>query len=220
MYALEFETRGTHNHCYIRFWKDEKLVRVYLAQYKLTPDPVPGFINLMSRLLSALSSKPRLVSASGCRSDLFECLDRVKYFSQGVQCPLRINVRSFSVILRQADGTVFGAIDFLSQLKYLIVFLGGCQDQPWAIKSPEFSSVSPFHFERKNWVWALQVYILIILSGCYFLQFGVEFHSSHLLRTSCPLEIYPGLHHQGCSFTSNARSTTQGKGPYLYNVWI
>ena len=154
------------------------MVRVYLAQYKLTPDPVPGFINLMSRLLSALSPKPRLVSASGCGSDLFECLDRIKYFSQGVQCPFRFNVRSFPVILRQADGTVFGAIDFLSQLKYLIVFLGGCQDQPWAIKSPELSSVSPFHLGRKNWVWALLVYILIILSGCYFLQFGVEFQSS------------------------------------------
>ena len=215
MYALEFETRGTHNHCYIRFWKDEKLVHVYLAQYKLTP----GFINLMSRRLSALSSKPRLVSASGCRSDLFECLDRVKYFSQGVQCPFRFNVHSFPVILRQAVGTVFSC-HRLSLLKYLIVFLGGCQDQPWAIKSPELSSVSPFHFKRMNWVWVLQVYIRIILSGCHFLQFGVEFHSSHLFRTSCPLEIYPGLHHQGCSLSSNARSTTQGKGPYLYNVCI
>ena len=136
----------------VRFWRDDSLVeRVELHRHHQA-ESYPGcYLTAISCLLSFVSSKPNLVSISGCSSMIFKTLETCGLFNHGIQYPFRFEVFSLPELMHPEalqTGYFFGRIDFFSQLKFLVVFLRGGLSQPWALKSPELCKV--IHFLDHN----------------------------------------------------------------------
>ena len=140
-YSLEFELVGLYCEVSIRFWKGDKLTTVRLMRYRLASEHAAGMLTAVARILSFLSVQPQLVSVSGCPSELILILEQSKLLTKGIQYLFRFDAFSLPKIMHQRWGSVFGAINFFSQLRFLVTFLDGCQDQVWATQSPELSKV-------------------------------------------------------------------------------
>ena len=75
------------------------------------------------------------------RSHLNIPSERSTSFTQGIQYTFWLGIFSLQTLMKQRGG-VFGRIDILEQLKYLVVFRNGCEDQPWTVQTPSPSKVS------------------------------------------------------------------------------
>ena len=94
MYSIEFITHGLFLCMSVWFWKCDSLVRVELHWHHQS-DSHPGcYLTAISCLLSFLSSKPNLVSISGCSSMIFRALETRGLFNLGIQYPFRFEVFS------------------------------------------------------------------------------------------------------------------------------
>ena len=149
-YSLEFETQGTFSFISIRFWKGDSLTVVRLLRYRTASEPAAGLLLALSRLLSVLSAQPQIVSVSGCPAELIPLLERSCFFQKGIEYPFRFDALSLPTKMHERWGSVFGAISFFSQLKFLIPFLDGCSGQPWVARMPEFVKVRVLFF--RLWV--------------------------------------------------------------------
>ena len=146
MYSIEFTTAGVYRCMSIRFWRGDSLVRVELHRH-LQSDAYPDcYLSAISCLLSCVSSKPNLVSISGCSSMVFQAFESSKLYEHGIQYPFRFEAFSLPDLMHPnalQTTHVFGRIDMFSQLKYLVVFLRGSPSQPWAPQCPELCKVGP-----------------------------------------------------------------------------
>ena len=147
MYPIEFTTEGIYRCMSVRFWRDDSLVRVDLHRHNQA-DPYPGcYLTAISCLLSVVSSKPNLVSVSGCSSVVFRALETCGLFNRGIQYLFRFEVFSLPELMHPTalqTGYIFGRIDIFSQLKFLVVYLRGGLSQSWALQSPELCKVIYF----------------------------------------------------------------------------
>ena len=147
MYSIEFTTEGVHRYMSVRFWWDDSLVRISLHRHNQT-DPYPDcYLAAISSLLSFVSTKPDLVSISGCSSMIFKTLETCGLFNHGIQYPFRFEIFSLPELMHPdalQTSYIFGRIDIFSQLKFLVVFLRGGVSQTWALKSPELCKVIYF----------------------------------------------------------------------------
>ena len=90
-YSLEFETIGRTRMMSIRFWKDDSLVRVQLYRCPLAQGIPASYFAGASRFLSVTSSKPKLVSVSGCSASVVQAIDDSEEFLYNVQYPFRFD---------------------------------------------------------------------------------------------------------------------------------
>ena len=142
LYSLQFETVGRTRVMTVRFWKGDALVRVRLYCCPLAQGVPGSYFARASRLLSVISSKPKLVSVSGCSASVIQSFDDCEEFLYGVQYPFRFDAFSLPAIMHQFDANVFGIVDIFSQLQRLIVTLSGVLSHPWTTETPELTKVS------------------------------------------------------------------------------
>ena len=135
-YSFEYEKKGIYGLVYVRYWKSTSLVRVYMCRYKLTSEASSGILNSISRVISVLSSKFKVVCVSGCTVETVQTLDRCTLYQQGVQYPFRFSSMSLPQLMHQTGGSV----DIFSQVKFPLGFLKGCQELPWIGSMPTLVS--------------------------------------------------------------------------------
>ena len=140
-FALEFETSGRFKHCYLRFWREDALVKVFLCRFGLQSPALAGEMGALSRLLSAVSPKPQLVASSGCGADFIQVADDSGVFSHTVQSPFRFESVDLEAVMHKDSYSVFKRIDFFSVLRGLLVSLGGSLTESWTLATPELSKV-------------------------------------------------------------------------------
>ena len=133
--------RGTYSFVSIRFWKGKSLNVVRLLRYRTASEPAAGFLLVLSRLLSVLSTQPQIVSVSGCPSELIPLPERSCFFQKRIEYPFRLDALSLPEMMHERRGSVFGTISFFSQLMFLVALLDGCCGQPWAALMPEFVNI-------------------------------------------------------------------------------
>ena len=63
---------------------------------------------------------------------------------KGIEYPFRFDALSLPTLMHRQEESLFGRIEFYTQLKNLVAFLSGCQNQPWIICTPELSNVMTF----------------------------------------------------------------------------
>ena len=128
MYSIEFTTAGIYRYMSVRFWRGDSLVRVGLHKHLQTDEYPECYLSVISCLLSCVSSKPNLVSISGCSSMVFQALESSDLYNYGIQYPFRFQAFSVPDFMHPnplQTSHVFGHIDMFSQLKYLVFFLRG-----------------------------------------------------------------------------------------------
>ena len=147
-FALEFETFGRFKYVYLRFWRDDCLVKSFLCRFGVTSPPLAGEMGALSRLLSSVSTKPQLVAVSGCPVDFIQVVDESNIFAHTLQSPFRFDSVDLQAIMHRDSYSVFKRIDFFSVLQGLIVSLGGSLSLPWTLQCPELSKVISYLYSE------------------------------------------------------------------------
>ena len=142
LYSLEFEDGVPFTIVYVRFWKDDHLVRLRLCRFGTANKFPSGHLGVIARLLAAFSPRPDIVSCSGCPAEVVQILDKSDFADKCPQYPFRFDEHAFQTLIhKSSQGGVFGPVDFYSTLQYLIVYLGGAQQQSWLVEAPALVKV-------------------------------------------------------------------------------
>ena len=167
-HSIEFEPQGIKEIASLRYWKLGFLVKLQLFQYSLAADPDRSQLLVVARLLSLLSTARQIVCMSGCTASVLRAVEESSLLKTSIEYPFRYQVTSLHKLMHKREGSVFGRIDFYSQLKHLMAYLTHSLDEPWMVKAPELSKV-----------------------GFYVLGFKVEFleHFYHVRLFCRPLAI-------------------------------
>ena len=140
-YSIEFEERGQFCFMSVRFWKEDTLCRVTINRFARTVPHPTGFVGTLSRLMSAISPQPGLVSVSGCPTEVFHAFDEDSYFKKGILCSFRFDELDLPRVMHRQNFSVFGRVDFFSVLNHLISALRGSLYQSWTLEAPELVKV-------------------------------------------------------------------------------
>ena len=140
-YSLEFERGALFTQMYVRYWKEDRLIRILLCRFAGGVEYPKGHLGSIARAMSAFSSRPDIVSCTGCPLSLLELLAKSSFCDKGIMRPLRTDSVQLSSLLPHPASCVFGNIPFQSVLQYLVVFLGGARQQPWILESPNLLKV-------------------------------------------------------------------------------
>ena len=141
LYSLEVEPQGGKEITSLRYWKSGFLVKLQLFQYSLASDPDHNQLLVVARLLSLLSTAPQIVCMCGCTASVLRTVEISSLLKKGIEYSFRYQVTSLHKLMHKREGSVFGRIDFYSQLKYLLAYLAHSLDEPWMSKAPELSKV-------------------------------------------------------------------------------
>ena len=129
LYSLEFEYKGSYSVMSIRYWKNSSLVKCQMCLYPSSTDLTTGQLQSIAKVLSAFSAAPQFVCLSGCSLATSRTLETSKLLKKGIEYPFRFNALSLPTLIHSQEGSVFGRIDFYTQLKDFVVFVSGCQNQ-------------------------------------------------------------------------------------------
>ena len=140
-FALEFEEVGLFKYVFIRFWKEDSIVKAFVFRYGLQSPPLADEMGALSRVLSAVSTRPQLVAVSRCADDFVQTVDNSGVFQHTLQSPFRLESVNLQSIMHKDSRSVFSRIDFFSVLQAIIVSLGGSLSLSWTLDCPELSNV-------------------------------------------------------------------------------
>ena len=140
-FSVEFEEAGQFCFMSVLFWKEDTLCKVKLCRFGLTVTYPTGYMGLLSRLLSAITTRPNLLGCSGCPNDVFRAIDKSPHFDRGIQYPFRFTDIDLARLMHRQQYSVFGRIDFFSVLEHLILSLAGCLTERWTHDAPELVKV-------------------------------------------------------------------------------
>ena len=141
-FSVEFEEQGQFCFLSVLFWKSDQLCKVKLCRFGLTVTFPTGYFGLLSRVLSAITTRPNLVGCSGCPAGVVRALDKSPHFNRGIQYPFRFSELKLARLMHRKQYSVFGRIDFFSVLEHLLLSLSGCLDERWTHNTPELVKVS------------------------------------------------------------------------------
>ena len=139
---MEVEVEGRFKFVYVRFWKEDTLVKAFLCRFGVQSPPLAGEMGALSRILSVVSTKPQLVACSGCSADFIQVFDESGIFQKTLQSPFRFESVNLQSIMHRDSYSIFQRIDFFSVLQGLIVSLGGSLTYTWTLECPELSKVT------------------------------------------------------------------------------
>ena len=140
-YAIEFEDKGLNRFMYARFWKDDVLCKVLICRSGVLVRGLNGELGSLARLMSAISTQADVVSCSGVPSDFIKILNKFEFQNKGIQFPFKLSRTPLREMMHKESFSVFGRIDFFSVLQALVVSLGGCTKEIWALESTHLLKV-------------------------------------------------------------------------------
>ena len=126
---------------HVRFWKKDRLCRIYLLRTGRTTGRTAAELRLLSILLAAISSETNLVCCSGATQNFIQLVDNSPLTRHGVQRPTTFDDIAIKRLMHRDSYSVL-RIDFFSVLQYLVISLGGSLQMEWTLLTPELSKVS------------------------------------------------------------------------------
>ena len=145
-YSVEFEPQGVFLLLHLRFWKANRLCRVYVRRTERIHGQTSAELQLVATLLAAISTEADLVCCFGATHNLVQLLDRAPFSRHGVQRPTLFNEITIKKLMHKDSYSVFGRIDFFSVLQYLVICLSGTLQMEWTLFTPELTKVRPLGY--------------------------------------------------------------------------
>ena len=149
-YAVEFATDGVFLLSFVRFWHGDQLCRVFLKRTGRVQGQTQAEVCLISYIMGAISTRPRLVNCTGSSARTVQLIDQSPYSPCGVQSTPRFEELNLTTLMHKKSQSVFGRIDFFSVLRYLVNSLGGSTELDWVLLSPELSKVNNVTFPSND----------------------------------------------------------------------
>ena len=101
----------------IGFWEGKQFVCMPIVHCGRDVPPTKSYIDLMSRLLSAISGDATIICCGGSSADFVKVLDRSPGPKAGVNYPFALTPVQFERLLHKPSFSVMGTIDMCSMLR-------------------------------------------------------------------------------------------------------
>ena len=150
-YSIDFAV-GLHRRTLsIGFWEGKQFVCMPVLHCGRDVSPTMGYIDLMSRLLSAISGDATIICCGGSSADFVNVLDKSNGRKAGVQYPFALTSLQFERQLHKPSFSVMGRIDMCSMLRTVLLRLNGLLDERW-VQSTQYLRKVRF---GNNSLWSL-----------------------------------------------------------------
>ena len=142
MYSLEFESTTTRRKLSMTFWEGKELVTVTIAQCGRYVLVEKSKVLLSSQLLSAVSTRPRIICCGGSSLEFIKALDKAPSQKAGLQYPFSLSPMHIEKLMHKPSFSVMGKIDMFSMLRTLLIRLSRLLDERWTKSTQYFRKVS------------------------------------------------------------------------------
>ena len=128
-YSIEFSVGSHCRTLSVGFWEGKRFVCMPMLHCGRDIPPTKSYIDLVSRLLSAISSDATIICCGGSNADLVKVLDKSPVRKAGVQYLFALAPVQFERLLHKPSFRVMGRIDMCSMLRALLLRLNGLLDE-------------------------------------------------------------------------------------------
>ena len=140
-YSLEFSLGCHRRTLSVGFWEGKRFVCMPMLHCGRDVPPTKIYIDLVSRLLSAISGDAAIMCCGGSNADFVKVLDKSPGRKAGVQYPFALAPVQFERLLHKPSFSVVGRIDMCSMLRGLLLRLNGLLDERWVQPAQYFRMV-------------------------------------------------------------------------------
>ena len=139
-YSIEFSVGSHRRTLSVGFWEGKRFVCMPMLHCGDVP-PTKSYIDLVSRLLSAIPGAATIICCGGSNADFVKVLDKSPGRKVGVQYPFALAPVQFERLLHKPSFSVMGRIDMCSMLRALLLRLNGVLDERWVQSTQYFRMV-------------------------------------------------------------------------------
>ena len=140
-YSIEFSVGSHRRTLSVGFWEGRRFVCMLMLHCGRDGPPTKSYIDLVSRLLSAISGDATIICSGGSNFDLVKVLDKSSGRKAGVQYPFALTPNQFERLLHKPCFSVRGRIDMCSMSRALLLRLNGLLDERWVQSTQYFRIV-------------------------------------------------------------------------------
>ena len=140
-YSIEFSVGSHLRTLSVGFWEGKRFVCMPMLHCGRDVPPTKKYIDLVSRLLSAISGGATITCCGGSNADFVKVLDKSPGRKAGVQYPFALTPVQFERLLQKPSFSVMGRIDMCSMLRALLLLLNGLLDERWVHSTQYFRMV-------------------------------------------------------------------------------
>ena len=135
---LSFSAGSRHRTLCVGFWEGKQFASMPMLQCWTDAPPTKGYIDLMSRLLSAICGDATIICCGGSNADFVKVLNKSPGRKAGVQYPFALTPVQFERLLHKPSFSVMGKIDMCSTLRALLLRLNWLLNERW-VQSTQYS---------------------------------------------------------------------------------
>ena len=140
-YSIEFLVGSHRRTLSVGFWEGKRFLSMPMLHCGRDVPPTKSYIDLVSRLLSAISGDATIICCGGSNADFVKLLDKNPGRKAGVQYPFALAPVQFEHLLHKPSFSVMGRIDMCSMLRALLLRLNGLLDERWVQSTQYFRMV-------------------------------------------------------------------------------
>ena len=140
-YSIEFSVGSHRRTLSVGFWEGKHFVCMPMLHCGRDVQPTKGYIDLVLRLLSAISGDATIVCCGGSNADFEKVLVKSLGPKAGVQYPFALAPVQFERLVHKPSFSVMGRIDMCSMLRALLLRLNGLLDERWVQSTQYFRMV-------------------------------------------------------------------------------
>ena len=140
-YSIEFSVGSHRRTLSVGFWEGKRFVCIPMLPCGRDVPPTKCYIDLVSRLLSAISGDATIICCGGSNADFVKVLDKSPGRKVGVHYPFALAPVQFERLLHKPSFSVMRRIDMCSMLRALLLRLSGLLDERWVQSTQYFRRV-------------------------------------------------------------------------------
>ena len=140
-YSVEFSVGSHRRTLSVGFWEGRRFLCLPMLHCGRDVPPTKSYIDLVSRLLSAISGDPTIICCGGSNADFVKVLDKSPGLKAVVQYPIALAPVQNKRLLHKPSFSVMGRIDMCSMLRALLLRLNGLLDERWVQSTQYFRTV-------------------------------------------------------------------------------
>ena len=140
-YSIELFVDSRRRTLSLCFWEGKRFLCLPMLHCGRDVPPTKSYIDLVSRLLSAISGDATIICCGGSSAEFVKVLDKSPDRKVGVQYPFSLTPVQFERLLHKPSFSVMGRIDMCSMLRALLLRLNGLLDERWVQSTQYFRMV-------------------------------------------------------------------------------
>ena len=140
-YSIEFSVGSHRRTLSVGFWEGKRFVCMPMLHCGRDVPTTKSYIDLVSRLLSAISGDATLICCGGSNADFVKVLHKSPGRKACAQYLFALAPVQFERLLHKPSFSVMGRIDMCSMLRALVLRLSGLPDERWVQSTQYFIMV-------------------------------------------------------------------------------